>query len=183
MAFIVEDGSIVLLANSFAAVADADAYFADRNPDSAWNDLATTEKEDALVRGTDYINTTYRLRWKGNKRAGDQALTFPRENVVDEDGWHLNETIMPPALLNATAEMALALQDPDTDPYAIDRTLSPVKSLTEKVDVIEVSTEFMDASQAGRSALSGQVRVSFEQAKVWLTYLTTSRLNGRVDRG
>ena len=152
MAFIVEDGSIVALANSFSDVASADAYFADRNPDSAWNDLGTTEKEDALVRGTDYIDTTYRLRWKGNKRTGDQALTFPRGNVHDEDGWHLNETIMPPALLNATAEM-------------------------------EVSTEYMDSSQAGSSALSGQSRVSFEQAKVWLSYLTTGSLNGRVDRG
>ncbi len=183
MAFVVEDGSIVAGANSFASIADADAYFADRNTDSAWNDLGTTEKEQALVRGTDYINTTYRLKWKGHKRTGDQSLTWPRSAVVDEDGFDLADTSLPQSLLNATAEMALALQDADTDPYAVDRTNTPIKSISESVDVISISTEYMDLSQGGSSALTGQFKVAFEQAKVWLSYLTTSSLSNRVERG
>jgi len=183
MAFTVEDGSNVAGANSFASVADADAYFTDRNLDSDWFGLGTSEKESALVRATDYLNTTYRLQWKGDKTSGTQSLTFPRYDIIDEDGFCLASSPLPTPLLYATSEMGLALQDPATDPYAVDRDNTPVKSQSEKVDVIEVSVEYMTTQDLGGAALTGQSKLAFIEAKRWLNYLIISGVNGRVDRG
>ena len=186
MAFVVEDVSLVLLANSYADVAAADLYFLDRGIED-WDSLGTDEKEDALVRGTSYLDTVYRLRWKGFKRLQDQAVNWPRTDVHDEDGFSIPDDQMPKVLLNATFEMALALVDITTavpkGAFAVDRDLAPLSSLEETVDVISVKKTFMDLSQAGGSALSGQSSVRFEAAKTWISGLIVSAINNRVERG
>ena len=56
MPLIVEDGTLPAGANSFASVADADAYHAARLT-AAWTDeLAEVQKEAALIRASDWLN-------------------------------------------------------------------------------------------------------------------------------
>ena len=55
MSLIVEDGSIVTGAESYASVAAADAYFAARNEPAAWTGASDPEKEEIpteLLRAT-----------------------------------------------------------------------------------------------------------------------------------
>ena len=93
--FQVEDGSGLPDANSFASVAFADAYFADRGV-TTWAG-PNADKQTALVRGTDYINSFFEKRFKGVQLTDTQALCFPRDVAG----------ALPTALLKATSEYAL----------------------------------------------------------------------------
>lgn len=84
MAIVVEDGTGRADAESYISVADADAYFAARG-NAAWAALTEPQKEQALRKGTDYIGQTYRLRWKGSRVNGVQALDWPRSWVQRDD--------------------------------------------------------------------------------------------------
>ena len=65
MPLIVEDGTLLAGANSFASVADADAYHAARLT-AAWTDeLAEVQKEAALIRASDWLNR--KVMWNGRK--------------------------------------------------------------------------------------------------------------------
>jgi len=81
MALVIEDGSIVLTANSFVDTAYASSYFADRGL-AAW---AGTESqmESALIRGGQYLNG---LNWLGNKVNMRQVMAWPRYGVPADDG-------------------------------------------------------------------------------------------------
>lgn len=101
MAIIVEDGTIVESANSYTALATADAYH-ELMGNTAWADFSDDVKEAALVRGTLMLESRYRDRWIGSKTNNDngdpkvaQLLAWPRrkdrtieypENFGDTDG-------------------------------------------------------------------------------------------------
>jgi hypothetical protein len=76
MAFIVEDGTGVPGANSYASVEFAVAYFAERGR-SAEFDGEVGEQQAWLVQGTDYAER-YRERFKGVTAFASQSLSFPR---------------------------------------------------------------------------------------------------------
>lgn len=118
-AFVVEDGTGLVNANSFASVAGADQYFLDRNI-VTWTG-ADDLKQSALVRATDYINN--RFRFKGVTLTLTQALEFPRDDVG-----------MPTKLLYATYEYALrALTATLAPDPVVDETGGKVISKTETV--------------------------------------------------
>lgn len=95
---IVEDGTVVAGANSFATVDAADVYFEDRGS-AVWAAASDDNKEFALVAATDYINN--RFIFLGWKYDDEQPLEFPR---VYEDE---NVASMPDKLLKATYEYAV----------------------------------------------------------------------------
>lgn len=99
MSFIAEDGTGLDDANSLCTVAFADEYFADRGI-AAWTGDASTVKEPALIRATDYLETRYGQRFAGTKLVEDQALSFPRTDI----GW---DEVVPTPVLKAVAEYAL----------------------------------------------------------------------------
>lgn len=95
MGFVVEDGTGVSGANSYCSVADANSYFSDRGI-SEW--VGTDDvKSHALVRATDFIDTTFGTRFLGEKISASQSLEFPRTLF----------TGIPKELLKACAEYAL----------------------------------------------------------------------------
>ena len=103
---IVEDGSQVAGAEAYASVADATAYFAAR-ANAAWAALASDAlREAALRQACDYIEAMYGTRWKGERVATTQALSWPRDGVV-VDGVELSTTAIPAALMRANIELAL----------------------------------------------------------------------------
>lgn len=105
MALIVETGAQVAGAESYAAVADATAYFAAR-ANTTWAALTTGAQEAALRNACDYIEAMYGTRWKGDRVAITQALSWPRDGVV-VDGVELSTTAIPAALMRANIELAL----------------------------------------------------------------------------
>jgi hypothetical protein len=134
MAFIVEDGTGVPDANSYASVEFADAYFNDRGI-AAWEGTAE-QKQGWLVQATDYADTRFGERWIGVPAYEDQGLHFP---VKDMTG-------MPVNLLKAIAEYALRAK---TGPLAPDPTVDAsgfsVVTARKKVGPIEKEFRVMGA--------------------------------------
>lgn len=113
MSLIVEDGTGKADAESYASVADADAYLAKRG-NTTWADLDQGVKEAALVKASDYLTATYTLRWSGVRKTTTQALDWPRQiaerpNVVAGYGngvLYYDDDIVPIEVRNACIELA-----------------------------------------------------------------------------
>jgi hypothetical protein len=76
VALIVEDGTGLADAEAYVSVAFADAYHLSMGS-TAWAALGTTAKEQALRRGTQYLDSNY--RFNGLKKTTTQRLEWPRE--------------------------------------------------------------------------------------------------------
>ena len=101
MAFVVENGTGISNANSYASVAYYRTYWTERGRDVS----AQTEAQIQayLIRATDFIEKTFGDRWRGTRSTIVQSLGFPREGVVI-DGISLPSDMLPSSLLMATAE-------------------------------------------------------------------------------
>ena len=143
MALIVEDGTGLDDAESFAAVAYADAYWLARGG-ASWAALSEGAKEIALRLATDYMEIRWRSRWKGLRLTAGQALAWPRSDVVDEDGYDVAADAVPTRVANACVEYAFRaasgdlIPDPETD-----ATGGTVTRKREKVGPIEEETEYL----------------------------------------
>lgn len=109
MAIIVEDGTGIANANSYAGATEADTYFSDRAV-SAWTG---TQKEAALIRATAYLDAVYGLRAVGQPYPGN-ALAWPRLHAWDRYGVPL--VGLPLALKQACFEAALLALSQDLLP-------------------------------------------------------------------
>lgn len=107
MSFTVEDGTGLSDANSYASVADGDAYFLDRGAPVSWSGATTAERETALIFSTQFIDAEYVNRWKGARTNETQALAWPRAGVTDDDDFTIDDDALPTKLLEATYEGAL----------------------------------------------------------------------------
>lgn len=105
MALVVEDGTGLTTAESFASVADADTRLAALGL-SLWADeMNTAEKEQALRRATTFMEQSWRSRWQGNRKTLEQALSWPRYEVC-VDGFPIPGTIVPVDVENACIDLA-----------------------------------------------------------------------------
>ncbi len=133
MGIVVEDGTGVEDANSYASVDFADLYFEDRG-NAVWEALDDDVKEQCLIRATDYVDG--RFTFLGEKNDEDQALQFPRDDA---------ETI-PVKLQRAVCEYALRAA---SAPLAPDPTVSEtglqVVSKREKLGPIEEETTYAES--------------------------------------
>lgn len=138
MPFIVEDGTGVADANSLCAVAFADSYFLDRGI-VAWAGV-TAAKETALVRATDYIETRFGLKFRGDVVDVNQALSWPRTDAGADD-------IVPLGVRKAASEYALrALTTTLAPDPTTDESGRVVASKSEKVGPISETTTFVGSS-------------------------------------
>lgn len=99
---IVEDGTGLANADSYASVEFADDYFSARGV-SKWSDLDAESKEQILVKATDYIDSVF--QWKGKKLYESQSLRFPRMNLRDYEGCEIKG--IPLCLKQAVCDAAL----------------------------------------------------------------------------
>lgn len=136
MAFVPETGAGLSNSNSYASVAQADSYFADRG-NADWAALTTTAKEQALIKATDFLEATYRSAWKGYRVSSTQALSWPRVEVT-ADSFPIPSSIVPLPVVNACAELAIRAT---TTELLADQGQTVKR---EKVDVLEV--EYQDFS-------------------------------------
>jgi hypothetical protein len=108
MALIKEDGTGKADANSYASVAEGDAYHEGHLYATAWTAATQANKEKALVFATRLIDAEF--RFKGVKASTTQALQWPRAECRDSDGADdLASDAVPSAVVNATCEMAREL--------------------------------------------------------------------------
>jgi hypothetical protein len=115
MALIVEDGTAKADAESYLALADATAYYAKTDTRDAardaliatWSGATDPEREAALREATRHLDGSYFYDWRGVKSTAEQALQWPRLAVEDASGWTIAENVIPQALKDACAELAL----------------------------------------------------------------------------
>jgi hypothetical protein len=100
---------LVVGANAYVSLPDADAYFAARaNP--TWAAATDAAKEAGIVKATAYMDASY--VWKGVIASDTQALGWPRLNVWDAQGRNV-ANIIPQGVKDACCELALLSFDGD----------------------------------------------------------------------
>lgn len=125
MTLIVEDGTGLPDAESYASVAQFRAYNTARGRDFA---LSDGEIEALLRRATDYLQQTYYGRWAGYRNREVQALDWPRSYVprdpsvtyptesqitAELDTYYYPFNELPKQLVDATCELAFKANGAD----------------------------------------------------------------------
>ena len=120
MALIVENGTMPEGANSYASIADADAWQAARGSqtwppaDPDGQDGQEALKEAALILAADYLNG---LKWVGRKAAPGRIMAWPRLEAFDLDGYSIAANAVPEAVKAACCYLAgLAYDGTDLQP-------------------------------------------------------------------
>lgn len=134
MALIIEDGTGVANANSYATTDQLDAYAALRGVTLAGN---TTDHEHHLIHAMDWLEAQER-RFYGSRLYTTQALAWPRINVPEVNGEQYRDPNVIPAEL-IKAQCALAVSSQSTD-LQIDRLPGDTGAvLSEKVGSLAVT--------------------------------------------
>lgn len=150
---IVEDGTRPTGANTYASVADADAYWADR-ASTTWAAATDDEKAASLIQSTVYLNG---LAWFGRKVA-PRKMAWPRIDV-EIDGYVVGDDEIPEEVVDATCYMAGEIIGGADPLAATDRALT-------KLTAGAVSMEWDAASSQApqypplRSILRGYIMAS-----------------------
>ena len=117
LTLIKETGAGLVDANSYADVADGDAYHAGHLYALAWTAASADQKAVALVMATRLIDAEY--QFGGTRSVVTQSLQWPREDCPDPDaGDMVAETMVPKAVVEAACELAREL-------IITDRTAEP----------------------------------------------------------
>jgi len=132
MAFIVEDGTGVAGATSYASEDDFDTYVEDRN-----YTVTVGDTETALVRATQVLDATYRKRYPGARTNGrDQSLEWPRTGATDDASNTIADDEIPVEIIDATCELALReLASPGSTMPDIDRGGQPRRLRAGSVEI------------------------------------------------
>lgn len=99
--------------NSYATLAEANSYFADRLDIAAWTEASDENKSKALVTATRYLDE---LKWAGTAVSATQSLAFPRSGSYFDPKLGIDVdflTSYPKRLLTATYELAYHLLNND----------------------------------------------------------------------
>lgn len=131
MAIVVEDGTGKADAEAYCTVDFATTYHAAMG-NAAWTALSNDAKEQALRKATRYMDARY--RFSGSKQTAEQALAWPRIGAMNQ-GWLVDEGIVPLPVQRACAELALQSTTTDLAP-----TGAPDGAVvSETVDVLSVT--------------------------------------------
>ncbi len=138
MPFVVEDGTGVGEADSFASVAQARQYAAARGKEFPDNDV---EVEQLLTLAIDYLKT---IKFSGEPLNSTQSLPFPRVGFG-----------LPSAIVSSQIILALEARNADLQP-------NPTAEVQrEKVDVLEVQY-FPSSSRPGERQIFSKVEALLE---------------------
>lgn len=203
MPFTPEDGSGLTGANGYIAVTYADDHHALRGHTS-WDDLQPTEKEQAIVRATDYVDKRFGRRFLGWRRTQAQALEWPRLDAYDDDDYLIQG--VPAQLQKAVAEYALRaaiynILAPDPHRTAPSQSFdgstergsvqgAVVKSERVRAGPVESETEYESPVESkqrgGRSLQSGLVNdwymPEYPEADLWIEDLLDNT-HGQITLG
>jgi hypothetical protein len=91
-------------ADSYATLAEGDAYFDAHLYSSGWTATLDPTQERALKTATRLLDSYF--KWLGVRTYEDQALGFPREGLFRDTTIAVDSTTIPPEIRNATVEFA-----------------------------------------------------------------------------
>lgn len=147
MSLIVETGAGIEGAESYASIAQIDAYWAARTHQAAstsWAAATTGLKEGAAREATAFLDATYGPYYRGTRTGYLQGLLWPRSGTEDVDGYALPD--LPTQLVSATAELAVrALVGALMPDATIDGT---IKSFSETIGPLSETTVYQDGASA-----------------------------------
>lgn len=130
MPLIIEDGSGIAGANSFATVAEARAYGSARG--LVFPALDATV-EAALVNAADFLET-FQARYKGSKTDAANALAWPRKGVfLYSSATEFPNDEIPTLLKNAQCQLAFDATSTTLQPSYVGQEVK-----RKKVDVLEI---------------------------------------------
>jgi len=139
-------------ADSYVALAVADAYHATRLNVDLWDSANEETKESALKMATRRLEAE---NWKGLKThsLASNILRWPRSDLYNDDGQIESSTTVPIAVQHATAELALEMLKAAAD------ELAGAQSKTSEIQVGPVKLK-LDTDQTNATSveeLSGDV--------------------------
>lgn len=125
--------------SSYLSEEDALSYFATRLHSTLWEDFE--DKQSALITATRLLDQW--VKWQGYKNDENQALDWPRQDVVDENDFWIPSDIIPVKVKNACCELAYSM-------LAEDRTAeNDMKGFKEiKVGSLKLVADKSDAASA-----------------------------------
>lgn len=139
MSLTIEDGTLVIGANSFASVVEARSWAASRGAELPATDA---EVEVLLVKAADFI-LSLEDRFKGTRVSASQALCWPRSGV-DLFGSEVAVTSIPSQVVQAQCQLCIDLQTVELQPTGDGREV-----VREKTDVLE--TEYRPSGSSSPS--------------------------------
>lgn len=147
MTLIAEDGTGIVGAESYASVAQIDAYWNARTHKTeaaTWTAATTAKKEGAAREATDFLDAQYGPYYRGARAGYLQGLLWPRTGTEDGAGYALPD--LPPMLTAAVAELAVrALSGALMPDASIDGT---IKSYSETTGPLSETTVYADGAAA-----------------------------------
>lgn len=139
---IVEDGSGKQSANSYVSLEYADAYAVNRNY-KTWVTQSEYVKKSAIIKAMDYVDNLF--NWKGRRAYEEQALSFPRVNIIDDDGFDVSGKI-PERLKKAVCEAAFYVYK-QYSLYSSQDVQGVIKKDRKKADVVETEKEYFSSEE------------------------------------
>lgn len=172
--FIVEDGTGLSTATSYVSESDADQIVLDYG--LAWAAGAVTaDKEESLNAATQYLDAKYNGAWKGIRTNREQALSWPRADVLDTDGYSVDSDDIPTKLERATTEAAVYFNNNSSALFPDVDNAGTIKREKIKLDVLEFDTEYLGGGEG--SELASKIRSLLKD------YINALGANTEVSRG
>lgn len=166
MSLVVENGSGLSDAESYASVSDSTAYHSALG-NTSWAVLSSTLQEQALRRATIYLVGKYRLRWAGSRMTTSQSLDWPRSLVPVADTPYKSyypNNVVPKEVVDACCSMAIRAADgellSDQSQRAASVTVGPISTSFEPGST--VATQYPEIDALLRPLLKsggGQIRM------------------------
>jgi hypothetical protein len=163
MTLVKEDGTGLSNANSYASVADCDAYHEGHLYASDWTGATTATKEAALVMATRLIDGSY--QFNGYKYTNEQSLQWPRERAHNPDR---NEGVYTALSRNSRS------RDFDTDevPVQVSNACCEIARELIKAD----STDAPDGQGLAQLSIAGAINMQFHKGDKQPTIPDTAQL-------
>lgn len=105
--------TLIVGENTYATSAEADAYFTTRLDAAAWTAATEAQRNQALQEAFRALEA---LRYVGAPFVAAQTAQWPRTGILSPNGNLLPAGVIPPFLIAAQCEEALALLELEADP-------------------------------------------------------------------
>ena len=145
MAIVVEDGTVVLTANSYITIAEFKSWADDRGITYGTDDAISSQ----LFRATDYFES---LSFKGVKHTEDQPLQWPRDDVYI-DGYAVDSDEIPKEVKTAIYELVKIEADGDSRLAPSEREVT-----SEQIDSIKITYKDNAGMKRSTPALTQALR-------------------------
>lgn len=148
--FVVENGTGLSTANSYASTEEADQYHADYGAPAVWDESTVEQKQEALRTASRALDAMFLGRWLGVRISQAQALAWPRYDVEDIEGFLISSSAVPREVKAATAVLALLVRS-GVDLLPDDLESTSIRRETKKIAGMEHTVEYVGGATEQRT--------------------------------